>query len=326
MKNILLTYDYEVFFVKFGTIDNSLLIPTLELVKEMNKHSMKGTFFVDVLFLDYLRRQGDHAAYDRIINQLKWLISCGHRIELHIHPHWLDTDKGIVDFKRYRLQAFSEEEQSSIFAKGLEILYSITKSEDAGYKVLAYRAGGWCIQPFSELYNTFKEYDIRIDSSVASGMYQKSSSHFFDFRNAPNKEYYNFSKEITVEKTDGEFIEIPITTFKTSPINKLYKRWIAKTNRKQITSYGDGHGMTVSKFVLLRKLFERRAMFSIDGVFDVDHMSGLVKESELDTITFISHPKNLTNFSLEYLQRLSLLEGNYMSLVSYNEQIIKKRN
>ena len=84
--------------------------------------------------------------------------------------------------------------------------------------------------------------------------------------------------------------------------------------------------MTVSKFVLLRKLFERRAMFSIDGVFDVDHMSGLVKESELDTITFISHPKNLTNFSLEYLQRLSLLEGNYMSLVSYNEQIIKKRN
>ena len=322
MKNILLTYDYEVFFVKFGTIDNSLLIPTSELVKEMDRHSMKGTFFVDVLFLDYLRRQGDNAAYDRIINQLKWVLSCGHRIELHIHPHWLDTDKGIVDFKRYRLQAFSEEEQSSIFAKGLEILYSIAKSEDANYQVLAYRAGGWCVQPFSELYNTFKEYDIRIDSSVASGMYQKSSSHFFDFRNAPNKEYYNFSKEITVEKTDGEFVEIPITTFKTNPINKLYKRWIAKTNKKQITSYGDGHGMTVSKFVLLRKLFERRAMFSLDGVFDVDCMSGLVKESELDTITFISHPKNLTNFSLEYLKKIDEECLNYISMRDYYFQYI----
>lgn len=322
MKNILLTYDYEVFFVKFGTIDNSLLIPTSELVKEMDRHSMKGTFFVDVLFLDYLRRQGDNAAYDRIINQLKWVLSCGHRIELHIHPHWLDTDKGIVDFKRYRLQTFSEEEQSSIFAKGLEILYSIAKSEDANYKVLAYRAGGWCVQPFSELYNTFKEYDIRIDSSVASGMYQKSSSHFFDFRNAPNKEYYNFSKEITVEKTDGEFVEIPITTFKTNPINKLYKRWIAKTNKKQITSYGDGHGMTVSKFVLLRKLFERRAMFSIDGVFDLEHMFELMKKSELDTITFISHPKNLTNFSLEYLKKIDEECLNYISMRDYYFQYI----
>ncbi|MCF2600312.1 hypothetical protein I6E26_01895 [Anaerovibrio lipolyticus] len=322
MKNILLTYDYEVFFVKFGTIDNSLLIPTSELVKEMDRHSMKGTFFVDVLFLDYLRRQGDNAAYDRIINQLKWVLSCGHRIELHIHPHWLDTDKGIVDFKRYRLQTFSEEEQSSIFAKGLEILYSIAKSEDANYKVLAYRAGGWCVQPFSELYNTFKEYDIRIDSSVASGMYQKSSSHFFDFRNAPNKEYYNFSKEITVEKTDGEFVEIPITTFKTNPINKLYKRWIAKTNKKQITSYGDGHGMTVSKFVLLRKLFERRAMFSIDGVFDLEHMFELMKKSELDTITFISHPKNLTNFSLEYLKKIDEECLNCISMRDYYFQYI----
>lgn len=317
MKNILLTYDYEVFFVKFGTIENSLLLPTKVLVNKMNKCDMKGTFFIDVLYLHYLQRRGDVVAYKSITDQLRWLVASGHRIELHIHPHWLNSDVGNVDFSRYRLHEFSKEEQSIIFEIGLEILYSVANKEDRNYKVLAYRAGGWCIQPFNKLAETFHEYNIKIDSSVAPGMYLKSASHYFDFRHIPNVEWYRYESDINVMNDCGKFVEIPISTFKTSPFQKLYKRWIGKTQKDKITSYGDGYGINVGKFCLLKKLFEKRAMYSIDGIFDNQNMLTSVYKNNLNTINFISHPKNLTNFSLSFLDALSNEDARFPTICDY---------
>ena len=325
MKNILLTYDYEVFFVKFGTVSNSLLTPTQMLVNKMNEYSMKGTFFVDVLYLDYLRRQGNIGELNRIQDQLRWLVSSGHRIELHIHPHWLDTDNGEPNFFRYRLQSFSKDEQCDIFELGLNILYSIANKEDSSYKVLAYRAGGWCIQPFNALMDSFRKYKIKIDSSVAAGMYQKSESHFFDFRNAPVTEWYRYKDDVNIADESGDFIEIPISTFNTTPFQKLYKRWIAKKNKTQIISYGDGYGMTVSKFVLLKKLFESKAMYSIDGIFDNKLMSNLVDKNNLNTINFISHPKNITNYSLSFIDNLYKTEITCFTIFDYYMNYIMEK-
>lgn len=304
MKNILLTYDYEVFFVKFGSIEKSLLQPTEALLEKMNQYSMYSTFFVDVLFLDYLRRQGCNDDYQRICDQLRKILSQGHRIELHLHPHWIDTKDGLADFSRYRLHDFSNEDQSNIFELGLDILHEISSTEDDNYRVLAYRAGGWCIQPFSEINRNFCKFGIRVDSSVALGMYQKTDSHYFDFRNVPDCEWYRFEDRIEDIDDNGSFVEIPISTFETTPWQKLYKRWIAKRDRATITTYGDGHGMTVSKFVLFKKLFEKRAMYSLDGIFDMHNMLKMVACSSLRTVNFISHPKNLTNYSLEFLDML----------------------
>lgn len=322
MKNILLTYDYEVFFVKFGSVDNSLLIPTNELVKKMNGYYMKGTFFVDVLFMDYLRRQGNLENFTRIVEQLRGIVSSGHRIELHLHPHWIDTSNGIANFSRYKLHDFSEVQQSELFERGLEILYGVTNGEDSDYKVKAYRAGGWCIQPFESLKKTFTKFNIKIDSSVAYGMYQKTDSHFFDFRHVPEKEWYNFEDNIEYDEPGGYFVEIPISTFSTTPIEKIFKRWIARRDRGSIIKYGDGYGISVNKWILLRKLFENRAMFSIDGIFDVENMMRNVENYKMGTVNFISHPKNLTNYSLQFLDDLANTNLNYMTLEEYYKRCV----
>ena len=323
MKNILLTYDYEVFFVKFGSIEKSLLEPTEAILDKMNRYSMHGTFFVDVLFLDYLRRDGQSADYKRICEQLRKMVSQGHRIELHLHPHWLDTRDGVADFSRYKIHDFSDEEQSDMFELGLNILYEIAYTENKQYKVMAYRAGGWCIQPFYKIKTNFTKYGIKADSSVAYGMYQKTDSHYFDFRNVPKYEWYRFEDSVEVKDKFGSFIEIPISTFETTPIKKLYKRWIKKRDRKKIVSYGDGYGMSVSKFILLKKLFEKRAMYSIDGIFDVNNMLKMVVETSGNTVNFISHPKNLTNYSLEYLDSIGKYNCKFPSFSEYYEEKIE---
>ncbi len=323
MKNILLTYDYEVFFVKFGSVDNSLLIPTNELVKKMNEYSMKGTFFVDVLFMDYLRRQGYWEDFNRVVDQLRRIVATGHRIELHLHPHWVDTHGGVADFSRYKLHDFSEDQQSELFERGLEILYGVTNGEDSEYKVKAYRAGGWCIQPFNNIKKTLRKFNIKIDSSVAYGMYQKTDSHFFDFRHVPEKAWYCFEDKIEQENSAGYFVEIPISTFTTTPFEKIYKRWIAKRNKDGIFCYGDGYGMSVSRWMLLKKLFESRAMFSIDGVFDIDYMMRKVENYQMETVNLISHPKNLTNYSLIFLDNLYKTNNKFYTLDGFFYKNVK---
>lgn len=322
MKNILLTYDYEVFFVKFGSVEKSLLEPTEAILDKMNRYSMHGTFFVDVLFLNYLCKHGQSADYKRICEQLRKMVSQGHRIELHLHPHWLDTRDGVVDFSRYRVHDFSDEEQSDMFELGLNILYEITSTENKKYHVMAYRAGGWCIQPFSKIKTNFTKYGIKVDSSVAYGMYQKTDSHYFDFRNVPEYEWYRFEDSVEVKDKAGSFIEIPISTFKTTPMKKMYKRWLAKKYNKKIVSYGDGHGMSVGNFVLFKKLFENRAMYSIDGIFDMNNMLKMVTEMSVNTVNFISHPKNLTNFSLDYLDYMGKYNWKFLSINEYYEEKI----
>lgn len=53
-----------------------------------------------------------------------------------------------------------------MFVEGCEILHLLARSVEPDYKIVAFRAGGWAVQPFSLLKKAFLSADIRIDSSV----------------------------------------------------------------------------------------------------------------------------------------------------------------
>lgn len=85
----------------------------------------------------------------------------GHRIELHIHPHWVnavyngDGTWNYDDYSHYSLYSFTEDEVTSMFKEGTELLNKIAHKVDPNYKVIAFRAGGWTVQPFSKLKKDF---------------------------------------------------------------------------------------------------------------------------------------------------------------------------
>ena len=110
-KNILLTFDYELFFgPKTGTIDNCMIKPTYKLLNLFKTYDIKGTFFVDILFLIKLKESNLFKDdYEKIIKQIHDIILSGSRIELHIHSHWLNSDFSKSEFKiihydNYRIQ------------------------------------------------------------------------------------------------------------------------------------------------------------------------------------------------------------------------------
>ena len=179
-KTIILTYDYELFFGDHsGTVSKTLIEPTNLLLEQFEKSNLKATFFVDYLMIKYLGLNTDERSRSDlhlIQEQLKDIIRRGHRIELHIHPHWVDAKYNgdgtwnYCNFSHYSLNSFTEEEIIKMFVEGCEILHLLARSVEPDYKIVAFRAGGWAVQPFSLLKKAFLSADIRIDSSVSYGI------------------------------------------------------------------------------------------------------------------------------------------------------------
>ncbi len=307
---VIITFDYELFFGSCsGSLENSIIVPTNKLIELGQKYNVNFVFFVDSGYLlkleelkdDYPKLKDD---YLQIIEQLKLLDFFGHSIQLHIHPHWEDSyyngKKWVFNTKRYRLHSFSDSEIDSIVYRYKKVLTDIV-----GNKVFAFRAGGWSIQPFARLKNSLKNHNIWLDSTVFYGGYNKSKTHFIDFRKAPKKDKWKFEDDILVEDNNGFFTEIPISTWRYNPLF-YWKFAITKKFSSSIHKiYGDGKPVGASKKDIAKLLiFGGYAPVSTDGFKSLllEDAYGFYKDRENQYFVTIGHPKAISKFSLIKLE------------------------
>lgn len=230
-KTVILSYDYELFFGdRSGTVLKSLIEPTSVILDAMDEVGLKGNFFVDWQMLKYLQQERNEKAqqdYIMIKNQLKDIVRRGHRIELHIHPHWVDAKYNgdgtwnFDNFSHYSLQSFSQEDVTQMFIDGTNLLNSIAREVDPLYKIIAFRAGGWAVQPFDKLKAGFEQAGIVIDSSPSKGFYVRNLHSYYDFRVMPDDSLYHFDNDVCKSVDNGGFICVPITSYKRTFINKV---------------------------------------------------------------------------------------------------------
>lgn len=132
MKNIILSFDYELFFGdKSGTIEKTLIEPTNQLMEAMEKVGARGNFFVDYLMFKYLEQNEDQRSADDLAllkKQVKDMVRRGHRVELHLHPHWVDAKYNgdgtwdYSDYSHYMLSTFSRDDIEEMFREGVAYL------------------------------------------------------------------------------------------------------------------------------------------------------------------------------------------------------------
>ena len=95
MKRAILSFDYELFFGdKSGTVQRTLIEPTNIMLNVLDEVGAQATFFVDYLMLKFLEKENCKrtlADLKAIEEQLMDIVRRGHRIELHIHSHWIDA-------------------------------------------------------------------------------------------------------------------------------------------------------------------------------------------------------------------------------------------
>jgi hypothetical protein len=313
-----LTLDYELFLKKSGTALNSLLKPTKCLLDTLAKINGKATFFVDTMYLLLLKSSKDPIHYDvykQLEEQLINIIYKGHRIELHLHPHWLEAYSSngewmFPSYEHYKLNSLSTEKINELFKQGTELLNNIAQNADPHYSVIAFRAGGYCIEPFKTLKKVFIENNIKIDSSVVPLMKLDGDIHNLDYSVINPISHYFFSDSIRQINTTGDFLEVPINGYNINRYERIINLIKNKTS-KNAKIFGDGVGISMVKkrstfekmhsYLLHKKQYRK---FTFVGYVNKNTLIKKISKANLPFITFVAHPKTITVSSLQAIEYL----------------------
>lgn len=315
-QRVILSFDYELFFGdKSGTVIESLIKPTNQLLDCMDSVGYKGNFFVDWQMLKYIKQERDERCqndYLLIVEQLKDMVRRGHRIELHIHPHWVDAKYNgdgtwnFSNFQHYCLNSFTKDEITQLFKEGVGVLTTIAKEVKPDYKLVAFRAGGWAVQPFELLKDGFEATDIKIDSSVMEGIGVKTSHSecmFTDIR-MPQKGYYRFDSDVHEPDSNGLFIEIPISAcerkFWVKVVSKLTR--ILKIDFTPLTDgtherKADDPDQWFNPFGL--------GVFTFSNITPLEIILRQIANANSKYTCYIEHPKDFTNYSIKGIKALA---------------------
>jgi hypothetical protein len=317
-KKLLLTFDYELFLgKKSGTVLNCMIRPTHEILGILKSQNIKhAIFFVDTSYISRLKEITAEKAkkdYRLLRDQMVTVLKEGHYIFPHLHPHWKDAvydetqnEWQLNNMRYYRFHNLSEADRREQFSKSIEEIKSIQSESGIHYEIDAYRAGGWCLQPFSDFKPYFLEHNIKYDFSVLRGE-KKSNEHiYYDFGTVPLSQIYHFQNEVDREDPKGAFTEFSISSiqfpenmkFKNKIINKIL--WYKKDR-----GFGDGRSASTGSDAVVSESPETSGyheMISVE-LLNRPKLTVYLKFMERnDYMHFISHPKMLTRHNLKTLR------------------------
>lgn len=304
---IYFTFDYELYFGKrTGSVQKCILDPTDRLSEVADKHGVKLCHFVDIGFLLRLQHEMQRHEklipdYEKIVDQLKSLVSAGHDLQLHIHPHWEDSyfdgTRWVCRVNRYKLSDFNSPEAAEIFNRYHKALQDLTGPE----RIIAFRAGGWCIQPFSVFEPLFRRHGIKVDSSVFCNGAFNSDQYSYDFKTAPFKDRWRFTADPIKEQEEGDFTELPITSIFNSPLFYWRLFLLGRLFPNYHKPLGDGVPVAApgQRFAMLTRWTYNTV--SVDG-----YNAGLLNralhqqlKSGRSEMVIIGHPKALTRYGIK---------------------------
>ena len=223
---LLFSADYELYFGENWFSEREVLIePTEQILRSFSQRGIPLTIFADVASVWRYRSLEITSDYTSLFeNQLREAIRCRHDVQLHLHPHWItstfDGMKWNMDESKFKLSDLGYnskegfESADQLILRGKKYLEELLQSVDPSYRCLAFRAGGFALQPNEkELLRSLLSAGFKIDSSIAPGMFFKSNVNEIDYRKVPSRLNYRIGPRYGIEREDtfGIF-EIPICT------------------------------------------------------------------------------------------------------------------
>lgn len=320
-KQLLITFDYELFLGnRSGSVEECMIRPTNDLVKVMGKYGVKAVFFVDTTCLLRMKEQSDSSpacaqSFNLVAEQLRDLVTNGHYVYPHIHPHWLDAEYlpetnqwRLKNTARYRFHNITATDREKLFTGSVNLLREILQPVSMPVTIDGYRAGGWCIQPFEDFYPLFVQHGIRHEFSVMKGFYQFTDAQYFDFTIAPEKDIYYFEEDVCRESPKGRFTQYSISSLPISAFTSAVDRLILKLRYRFLNDHTFHKGEGQPSFEIPginpagtngRNLSDSHwERVSVELLTAVKLDSYLKFMDQNKYMHFISHPKMITRHNL----------------------------
>ena len=313
--NILLTFDYE---LPLGGVKkdyhDALFEPTEKLLHLAGQLQVPLVFFADIL--SYVRfKDWDVENYCiPFKNQLQQALSLGHDIQLHTHPHWLDSrfeNQRFIPSHKFELADFPDNEIDQIIQLSIDELNGICKEVNPDYQCTAFRSGGFNLHgsPKTILESLYRN-GIHFDSSIAKGYFFSSAISYVDYRKTAKKcnWYLDFEGDFSKENSSG-ILEIP-TAGKPKSFFEIPTRFKLKTleNRTVNRGFVIHTEKDPNPFHRIRQLFSARMLTVDNYTYSLEYLMKIVKHTvskykkELPVyFCLIGHPKSMGDYSLDLL-------------------------
>lgn len=348
MLYVAITFDYELFFGKnFVEPKEVLFQPTEEIFSILEKEQVSATFFADVCSVFRHKDYGLFQYTNEFEKQIQQLHSSGQDIQLHIHPHWYKSEyrDGEWDFnkKYYRIHHYGLEENSEgekIILNSADYLNELVQKVDPQYKCIAYRAGGYCIQPHASVVRALQKKGILIDSSVSLMMENREDlDTYYAFTDLPDalNWYLSPSRELTDAQSEAEngnlMYEVPIGFYRRNMVDRIRtiktgfgikkdkpKGYAIEILRANVSS------TTLKKILSYNQTIFQLSLDSLSAEILMIALNRLYNQYKLKNedgfIAILGHPKTFSGDSFANLQRFITFvkqNGNRYQFVNFHE-------
>lgn len=299
---LVLAFDHELSLGGTDSYAQNLFEPTEALFECAEAARVPIVLFTDVLSAIKYSEWGVREFVDPYETQLRSALRRGHDVQLHLHPHWLDStwsDGSVAPSRSFSLADFADQRPpldiASIVGRGTQYLIDTCAPEQPEYAPVAFRAGGYNIAPHTaEIFAALRANGIRIDSSIIPGFYFESEISTIDFRSVPRRPTWD----------EHGLLEIPIASSPRTPLNNFpfLLRRVRYRDRAPASHGKSIHDERTSKMQKLARLVPRSAWpLSFDNyaddakhVFKVfrGHVARHRNEAEI-LCASVSHPKSM---------------------------------
>ena len=238
---ILLTFDYELPLGYCKDYQKALFTPTANLINCANSLEVPIVFFADVCSAIRFKDWDYENYYLPFCDQLKKSLRDGHDVQLHIHPHWMNStfaNGQFIPSPNFSLSSFKEPLSGysieKIIDEAFAELIKIGKAGEVDYKCIAFRAGGYDVEPESKrILGKLYELGVRMESSVIKDFYLDYSFSHIDYSNSPEDSSWLISKNGPLTKAGSDLLELPISSMPIT-VADIVRRRVKKTLKGKI--------------------------------------------------------------------------------------------
>jgi hypothetical protein len=309
-----LTFDYGIFFDGQNDLEH-LITKTQKLTDIANHQAIPLSFFVDVAYIDSLKRFGFVQEYKQVINQLSWLHTCGHELQLQWHPHWVtstwNSELNCWNFIKadYSWNGFVSNNGLNKMTDSLRRCLNIFKTE-FNITPSAFRMGGLAVQEPQAYLETIEELGFTIECSVLPGLYKECKYFTTDHRITPPKSHWKIDSYSGCfkEQQKGKLTEIPISQAYFNGVDlwrkinlSLSYRWLKWSSQQDENSQEQSTiNLELSKEIIPKTATLDKADRATKMLFR--SLTEQIWESGSEFVVWTNHPKNLNLYSWSALR------------------------
>jgi len=338
---LLLSFDYELPLGGVRSYEKGLFESATKIINLGNQLNAPVNLFADICSAIKFKVWDEKNYFIPFKNQIQRALKDGHDVQLHLHPHWLNSeykDGRYIPSKWNMLSHFKDEPYPNniegIVKTGTDFLTELCVDVKKDYKCIAYRAGGFNLYPETEkILTALYQNGIRIDSSIPKNYYLKTDQITIDHRNMPKKAnwFIPINGPVNAESDSGLFeISIAgkpknfISNFPTHIKKRMYKDRV-------YNSTGYGHIGKQSSFIdLVRLSFAPRMLGfdlytqSINELMNIlKYNIELYKNEKSVYLSVISHPKAMGDYHVSlmknFIEKTREKYGNFVEFISYRQ-------